>query len=764
MPKLADISEGRLITHLRGLVEGINSNCTSTREGAARASKLLNDDPVFREVSAGLRLPYGSSSQGPELLETVNKAATRLPWLDASHLKKIRDFLAPQDTDWRDGDYVLVPVTSKENAALLYLRAWQTPDWLRQAGSGPVSDLSENAQLRSYFHNLIHLFLQEFYRVDPYPFAGDREFTKVVLRFAFDQRITEGKSGGAAVLAMLAIVYLRKCNALVHGEDLVAPLNGTLITGEVSYDGRILPVHNLAKKVSFALKEYGRGLKVILPNAEKLSPELGAAIGPENVVYVETVEQLLANVLANGRDARGLAPARRKIIQAMSQADLAQLRQHLREGAVLEQLAAGPEPTLPVEHENSIFTVCLASDHSLQLKIGCNECSVLDPADATEQRRLLLILLDASEVMEVWWKPDPETGVSRMASILAFITRGIDAEAEDVQLGFLSHTHMEAIRPGATSVELHSRLSRLRASFELESKGAFLRPARGAYERLYAGRRKRVFVLSDQHVADDGDLSDSEVEHHEQLRFTPPGKRALIRADKSLNQELLQSCFEMRSDSIPSLSLELGLAMPVRWIPTSGLVRHSEGRFQIRWEDAEATSWHIRLQLAGLIPHQLRAEGTCIRHGAPQTFTTRVQPAIQTLEPMKPGTAGFLDDADFALWQTLESGERQCPQCGKTNLHLFHQPSHKLSSQLAFGGLRGLSGGWLALTSGRREWELFDTGYRCTGDDTAVALVNEALHYIDQTGSVEPVPPALEGRGLYLLELGGTRHYFVFLP
>lgn len=776
MAEFENIHSGKIFTHVLDLLTVAEADLKNKKPDLRLITGRLNDDLVYRSISAGeFACPVRHPPLAKKLQQVIGEIRNAIEGSkDKSlaltpFLQTIEKFLAEGGGSWsRTSAYFVVPVIDKsDEAGLTYLRCVPKPSVKNVARRRfNIEDLTQDARLIEYFDSLAVALMKKFYFVkdfprDPYIGLADYSY-----RLHFDCQITEGKSGGAAAIAMFALTYLQNMLGTTY-LNLVAPQVGTLLTGEIGSDGRVLPVDNLEKKVRCAVDEFGPELKVIVANSEPLPSHLESRIKKGNIFYVGTVEELLAAVLSTGRDSRGLDKARTAVFQSLPREQKDELILHLLPEVPPDIYEGGYRWVEPVSHAQGVYSITNAWNYCVDIAIATDPLILLREENLNFDRKLIQVILDGSASMDGYWEADPHTGISRIASALFYFAASFNPANEDLVVGVLGYPHFEPVNHGALSTDLQARLQQMRASFALRERGPFIRPARQQSHKQFFNRRKRVFILSESgelKIPDLNDFEDSRVESLQVLELDSSNgtsEKALFSDGGQVNQDLLNTFFQNQMATMPQVEMDIGNELPIEWEPADATVSREDDRYLIKWSNDEASRWSVRVRLASQYPHQVKVSGVLNRNGKPVNYSFAVFPTITSLPLWSFIQEGDLTEEETQKWRVICSADQPCPECSRTDVHALHRGRYTVSQTTMFPSLEKLTRGWLALREDSSHWHFFLTGLQLEGVN--IALVVDRLQYSLAAGYLEPVPGAAGGGGLYRLETQSGVYYFCYL-
>lgn len=760
--RLADTSYGRVYTHLEARFAAIEEALRAGDEAGLRlAASALDRDPVFREVAVGWFSPGACRSRACEALRE------RLDRLSAGGDERVRPFVESAQRglfgsapEWGRHGYLTVPVIEERKndqqrlaraPGLVYLRAVPPPPGHTPSGRLIISDLTGDPQLLEpsvdYFGRIASTLMKTLYKAHTYPFDFQDQLSRYAYQLCFECRVDRGTSIGAAALGVFAIAYLESALGQ-RCWSLIAPPRGTVITGEIDYDGAVAPVSDLEEKIVCAITEYGPSVRVIVPAGERLPEPVESAIDLGNLFYVGDAEELLAALLSSSDGLRGLHKARQALFETLSHAQIERLRPFFLPGIDPDRIRSGlGDPTTPRAEEGGVYVRGQAWLDTIQVKIGL-EPSALDndSAGTTTEKELIEIIIDGSQPMDEQWIPSSGTRISPIAAVLYEVASRFGEERQELVCGFLSHSEFYPIGHGESAVELENWLQGIRRQWRLRHRGPFFRQAYEGSVARYAGRLKRVFLLSDSTVPDVDDLSDMLVSSFTRLRLRKVeaqgsgAKDVCLTGDdgQSLDSSVLGRFFQHGHGDLKGIVLNLGSELPFDWDPVDGELTWDGQSYAITWKEAKGLQAAMRVTFAGQCPRAIGISGTLGRDGADVAFSFKHHLLPNQVEPFRTAEQGALADADLKLWRSICDPSIACPECGKMGVHIMHENRMGITDTIALAGLRRLNGGVVLLKDGCPEWVFFRTG--CMLDGISFAKLNGKLYWSQSRGHVQPVP------------------------
>jgi hypothetical protein len=792
MAVLHDVHHGGVFTHLSELLSQVGLDLQDGQVPLAWITGRLDNDPVYVEIASGAFVsPVRQSPKSEGLLakikgvrQLIADSKEKLAALEP-FLKAIENFVSSGGGEWqRKHGYFIVPVIdSDDKEGLVYLYS-PRKQWLRDAPRKKLDskDLTQNSEMVSHFGMLANVMLKRFFYVKHYPFDRYTGISDFAYHLHFGCQITDGKSLGAAVLAMYLLNYLQSTLDDEHYTDFVAPQVGTMLTGEIDPQGRVLRVKDWEKKVRCARREYGPELKIIapyVPESERLPADGG------NIFYVRSVEELMSKVLSTPGDPRGLDTAREGVFDGLRPGEISEL---CRNNNLLPNVPGDIHVRKhrwrePVQHELGIYSLTDAWNDRLDVALGPDAFSLTrEDAPPRKGKKLIQVVLDGSAAMDGHWAAQGQGGVSRIAIALYEIARRIDPAREDLVFGFLSYPHFEPYdhQRYTSAGVLEPLLQDRRKRFGLRDRGAFMRPVRGLSIEMYSDRQKRIYVLSESNIPDLQDVGDRLLESFELLRLIQenggggardsasgrqggPSARPLsvFSAELTTNQDLLSRHFHKQAATLPEVEVDVGTDLPVAWEPAEATVSRRGTRYVIKCRDAEAIRWALRVRLANQFPDAVAVSGAIKLDKQSVNYSFTDSPNVTSLPQLESWREGELTAAEFELWRIIAAPEGVCPECRGRGVHLFHDSGHNIIPQLIFPSFAGSERGWLLLYAVQPWWLFFKTGCKVAG--LSIALVDGEPHYSAAQGHLERVPDAPEGGGLYRLQQECDTFYLYYL-
>jgi hypothetical protein len=778
---LEKINFGRVNTYLDELLAGVESALPDRPRELAQALKRANSDPVYRYVATG-KFPQpvpdcDSLRRLKQRIERIGRKAGPAYSDLKPFLEAIERFALGYCSAWDEDCYFIVPVMTQTNTTqepgLVYLHALLKEGNPRMmTGKLDIDDLTRDRRLLSatqdYFGGLVSVLVETLYFAQTYPYDWHDNLAHHSYRLRFGCQITEGRSIGAAALAMFALVYLKSWLG-EQFDQVVAPQCGTVLTGEVDRDGRVRPVGNLVEKIECAVEEYGSHLKVIIPSGELLPESLERRIDLGNVCYVSAAEELLAAVLSSRQDSgglnRGLDQARAALFKKLNPAQKEKLKNYVIEGIdphVYDRLADGRSSWMtPRSHPGGVYVVSAAGRDRLDFKLSLEPSGLQEDGQVNSGRELVEVVIDGSEAMSDHWVADQKTGICRMTSVLFEIDSNIDPEKQGLVCGFLSHQRFYTISHGTSADKLEDFLQKIRQSEKLIHRGSFFRPVYESSLREYQDRLKRVYVISDITPPDLEDLKDLNLSSLTLLRLfadghqdTDEAKAVLFPGGEKIDKEALGRYFQRNRGAINWIKIDFGKELPVEWEPQNGVLKNDKDSFVLQFNNVNELKYGVRVRLANRRPREIKISGEISRDGVAVNFSFIEHPTLSDLMPLDLGLSGRLTDEEFEAWLKFDKLEWRCPECGETNLHLLHLPVASAEEKPIFASLRHLSSGYLLLCSDSSDWYFFRNGRQVAG--TSFVIIDGKLHWSQARGRVEEVEYENE---YYCLRNGSGNYY-----
>lgn len=416
-----------------------------------------------------------------------------------------------------------------------------------------------------------------------------------------------------------------------------------------------------------------------------------------------------------------------------------------------------------MSHANGLLSTCQIWNDRLDLAVAPDALSLTRRAGSPAVRSLVQVIVDGSAAMDTHWARDPGLDSSRIAAAVFQIALRLDPQREDLVVGFLSCGHFEAVNSHDKTPAIEATLNRVRERERLRQRGSFVRPVREASRQTYAAQPKRIVLLSESDVPDWEDVEDFQVESCERFRLKATGlseEPAVFTEDGRSNKDLLDR-FRHPVVTIPEFRVSVGPELPLEVEPSDGVISRRDDGYCIKWpDDPTALHWQIRLRLSGPAPAQVKISGVLARDGERCEISFPALATQTRLEPMGQVTRGLLGETEAACWQILCDPETACSECGRRNVHFFHDDYLRIMRPQPVFPLPVHEEGWLLLRSGDPEWVAFQTG--CSFEGLSIAYVDKQLHWSEGGLHLQHVPRDGEDR-LYRLEHGGRTLYIVDL-
>lgn len=760
--ELEQLSFGRVNTHLDSLFAQIESALAGKKHEWEQALKRIHEDPVYRAIATGVfPMPVRSSVLSNNLQQRLQRigqqAGARYGDIQA-FLDATERFIASYHAIWDEHCYFIVPVVAKagetKTFGLGYLQA--KPKMIAPRAPSAalnIEDLTRDPRLLSftedYFGRIASVLMKTIYYVQHYPYDWFYTLTDHRYRLHFGCQITEGKSIGAAALAMFAVVHLQ--NILGDKLDhLVAPQCGTVLTGEVDVDGRVRRVEDLTDKVACAVEEFGSGLKFVLPRDEQLPESLERRIDRGNLHYVSTAEELLAAVFSSSDGFRGFEQARAALFKELTKAQKSKLKKVIIEGIdldVYDKLPTGHSVwTTPKQHEGGVYVVSTAWNNRMDVKLSLELSGLQDADEANHRHELVAVLLDGSEPMSAHWTPAADSEICKLTAVLHEINHCIDSDKQELVCGFLSHQKFYSIKHGEAARDLEKFLQEIRQKARLQHRGSFFRPVYELLLKEHQDKLKRMYVISDCAVPDLDDLKSPNLSSLMRLRLlnnkiasgiAPEPDAILFTAQGKLDKTALGLYFQSEHGTIREIKIDLGEELPIGWEPHTGGLTLEVSHFVLRFEVNELKS-EIKIQMAYERPPAIKINGQISRDEGPTAFAFAEHPTLTALKPLELARSGRLQPEEFEAWRKFDTSEWRCPACDSSESHLLDAPEGRFRERLVLASLRELSGGYLLMRAGSPDWVFFQTGYQTAG--VAFAVIDGELHWSQARGHVEEVP------------------------
>lgn len=765
---------GQVYQHLEAMLSELLVRLERAPGRVPECLEGIDRDPYYAELAAEVfhapGLKCDRAAAATQRLQQVCQRVAALPEQEqlsvAPFIKNFERFLSDPGDQWRDTDYLIIPGVDQnhpdQRASLLYLYAKQLECAAEVDGSIRTSGLTADRALRSglnnYFQLICQVMLCTFFQVKPLRFYTKWGVDAYAYNLMCGAQIHRGKSVGAAALAIFCISFLRE--RLGSGLcRVVDPRRGTVLTGEVTEDGRITRVDHAERKVAAVVDEFGSQLKVILPAENRLSSELEQRLGPHGVRYVSTAEELLAAVLGGGDDHRGLLEARRVVVGGLSAGYKQTLRQHLASGVeadLYNQPGGGLASLYPLRSRDAgVFLESQTCDNQLKIDLGL-DAPAPDPVGGPVPHEIALVVVDGSDAMDAHWDPAAADQVCAVAQLLEEIAQRVDPRRQRLAIGLLSCDEILIVDEEETAAGRQQRLQALRDRLGLRHRGPFFRPALEGALALFEGRRLKILLVTDSRVPDWQDRTADNIASCASLRLSPgqdgdqdQAETSLFDRSYQLNTSLLRRHFSRDRGAIQQVRIHLGQAVPVEWSPPAGELRQDRGGFELSWSALDHRQLALEITMAHRSPRALRCRGTLRREAEEVPFEINQHPLwTDQLELSRPHQ-GKLTEQELETWRRLCDPDQACAVCGATQPHLFHDAGQGAAPVAVFSWLTRWSEGWLLLRAGCREWLHFQHG--CQVNGVGIVALDGRPHCTFGTGGLSPLSPS--GAGLYHLAL-----------
>jgi hypothetical protein len=675
---------------------------------------------------------------------------------------------------WSESDsFITIPVIAEtgdgRRSGMVFLKT--TARGLGSSASSlDIGSLTRDRKLLSaaddYFGTIAALLLKTLYFVQYYPFNQYDGIVDASYRLCFDCQITEGRSMGAAVLALFAVTYMRSVLGEISSST-ISPRCGTVITGEIDDNGTILQVEDFNEKIRCVYEELGPRAKLIIPRGQPL-PQ-GVHFDEGNVFPVGNAEELLAAVFSSHENPRALDEARAALFKRLAPEQKRLLISVLIVGmhtSVFDQISQGGGARLnPRVKQGGIYRISKAFQDLIEMRLALEPDGVLDRSDGERpQKELIQVILDGSASMDYFWIANK--GISRLTSVLFEIAKRVDPQREELMLGFLSHDRFYELQVERPAVEIEAMIQGIREENNLRKRGAFFRFSYEGSLKSHGAQLKRVYVISNSKIPDEHDLSDINVSSFVRFYLTPrdwSGAEDLIlfpntEKDAHLDKEVLAGCFHRQAGKITELSICFDNELPLHWLPYTGNLTREDDRYRLTWKNLDELSIKIAIGMAGERPHELQVAAK-IRRKSEVDYTFNEYPTVCGIQADFETRQGNLSDAEFDLWKTICSPGRECPICGNPEMHLSHmKPRTVFSFESVFQGISRLDlrDGFLLHQEGSRQWAFFRTGYGA--GDVRLVLCDGRLHYSTAKGKLDALR---EENGFYSLSAAHARYHIM---
>jgi hypothetical protein len=759
---LAQNHFGRILTHLEALLHDVEL-VLAKDDDFDQKLRQFHEDPVYKSITVKrFRLPVRRCNAADNLRHRLKSIATAAGPRSAAlenYLQNLEQFLDSYRTDWDDHCYITVPVIAiqgkKTTAGLVYLYSSHKMSQPGVSSKLNVPDLTSDPGLLSptnYFEDIARELFNTLYYVHSHPYDLFDQLTGRTYQLYFGNKITEGKSIGAALVVKFAINYIQACLGERY-KGIIAPQCGTVITGMVDADGRVLPVDDVDEKIKCAIDEYGSSIRVILPAGRDLSTAIYQSIDLGNVYYVSTIEDLLEAALTSEKDfSRGLVPARVALFRELNRPTKDKLADYLRPGVNRDIYDRPPGGWLhPLSHEGGIYSACRAGLNRMDVKLGFEPSALQDGEWAPDEHEALRIVLDGSEPMNEFWAKDQKTHICRMTTVLFEIVKRIDPTRQLVLCGFLGHSGFDRIVQNVSPDELEKFLQHGRTSKRLAHRGPFFRPVYEAADDR--NNLSRVFVISDSYIPDID--FEQKFSQFTLLRLTPEGKKInneigdaegakvdleTLYPNGALDHDLLNRYFDRSHGTFKSISINLGDELPIEWTPEQGVVSQTADGYVYTLKEINELKIETRFRLAYQYPHHIGVNVQLSRSNSLTDFPFKLYPTSSMISPLDLSKYGELNDEEFVLWRTICLPDQACPQCGEHRVHLIHDDDSemKIQPRPVFSSLAYLKNGYVLLRESCRSWQFFTTG--CQLGVFFLMVLDGALYWSQAKGHVQEVP------------------------
>ncbi len=790
MMNFKQIHFGKVYTHLNQLLQDIDSTFqTGTRPSQKNIDKLtrkINADPIYKSIEKRI---FRAPVQKFPLLNEINKRLANLEQLssDLDYDQSLKDYLTNFVTNinyfinnsyksgWDKKDsYFIIPVIAKadepkEKAGMVYIK-------LGVPGSGSpekrlqIDDLTDDPDLLSftkdYFGNICAALLNSFYFVQMYPFGRYHGLTNHRYSLHFGSRISEGKSMGVAALAMFIIAHL---NSVLGAEyhDVIAPTCGTVLTGEIDSQGNVKPVGDIEKKIIAIHKEFGPGIKLILPYGVSIPDSIKLDRG--NLFYVSNIEQLLAELLfCQGRPG-SLDEARTAVFRKLSSPQINELKKYVKSGidpGIYENMIRGRGSSLtPKKSEEGIYSISKAWHDLVDVRFGLEDTAFRnEEVDVKPEKELILVIIDGSEQMDQHWAVG-DNKINRITNVLYEIAQKFDPLKRELKCGFLSYHVFISIKSGAQPLKIEEQIQEIRETNGLRKRGSFFRPVYEALLREYATRSKLLYLITDSSIYDLEDLGYINVSAFKRWRlfsdveYNSESEDIILFPDgKALNRKVLARDFFIEQGLIRKIQINFGDELPIDWQPQTGNMIKSGDDFIISWDNIDGLKYDVRAKFANQHPQSLKITGNVKRGQKLVEFAFTEYPMISAVKSIMTNQEGQLNKDELEKWQTICHPQKKCPypECQETEVHLFHKPGGRIFERPIFSSLSHLEGdGYLLMMENSAEWIYFVTGYQLA-DGVSFVTMNGSLYWSQAKGHLERVPSR---NNVYHLQFFEKKYY-----
>ena len=366
----------------------------------------------------------------------------------------------------------------------------------------------------------------------------------------------------------------------------------------------------------------------------------------------------------------------------------------------------------------------------------------------------LCVILDDGGAAEPYWAPDARAAVSPMTSLVFEIARRLGPEERGLLIAFLGLGRLTFVERGPDCADLERRLQDVRRVEDPTVRGRYVKPVIEALEVERDGLGRGVLIAANPVW----DLEEWDPEGRIRLLwlspdpaargprwatprpalFPDPGMEAGRRgARASLDVDLLDTCFRRRADGLDQVTLRLGKAAPLRWLPAEGVLTRGAGEWRLRWHRGSATAAAFRVRvLAGPAPAAVTGHVRRRRPAGGGFDDIRLgSPCVEAeVAPLPAPRPRVLPAPDLDRWRALCDPAQRCATCGRPGGHLLHRRCADLWGRPILDSHAEIGRGWLCQRAGDPGWTVFDTGVGLGGGAGAVVLVDGAPHWIGRDG------------------------------
>jgi len=774
------ISFGKIFTHLTEKIVNklIVEFQTKNSDHIPRIIQTINEDKVYKSISAGLfRTPVSNCQK-------INKLKNRLDELlcIAEHVglenkgqkkylenveNNIRKFIRGRRKNWDDKSYFIIPVitknmrTNKRNSGMLYLKA--DPRLPGNSCRKPaIGSLTEDLNIDRYFEQIFNLLMETFYQVEAYPFEEFPGQYEHSYELFFQAQISDAKSMGAGILAIFSIAFIKKMFGMNYS-TVISPECGTALTGEIGYDGKILPVDNIKEKIACVYNEYGPQIKMIFPAANL--GDIPKNFRKKNLFFVNNIEELLSTVLSShGLDLNNL---RSSLFQKLTQSQKIRLKSRIKKGISQKAYDFFLESGNLITQNNykkTIFYTSKAWNNQIEAIIS------VDPVILNDAKERILIIIDGSESMSKFFEKDDDN-ICKISKVINEFVINFDPKTQDIAIGFLSCTEINPVQSISDELnhvrpklrEIEKFLQDIRATLKLHYRGSFFRPVRESIEKETSSK-KIIYVISDSYLPD---IKDTPMSLKRLFVQPEPSDQKnnindILFENDRMNKSIIENFFTNKASLIKNLTIHFGNQMPVEWNPVSGKLKEINDDFSITWNNINDRNIGIQCRILYPYMHLLKVNGIyqeIVKNGKTKDvdFNFEMYSKVSKIEPFSSTQNGKLEAMELSIWNVISSPTEKCPICDRYDIHITHEDELQfLKNIIIFESLSALNKGFLILEAHRPEWHFFQVG--CQVKNVLIIRIENELKYINARGNIETIPIK---NNVYHLELE-TKNFYIF--